>query len=280
MPKYLDDTQVKSLKDNGFLLVKGVFSGAEVIKLQDYCSKRCTLVSFNQSIPGDVLEIPELRPILFKKEIIDLVGDILSDVPVYFRDSQIHCKPNERIFHSDARADKNNPRKSNYPIYRLGVFMQDHKKFSGGIKFRTNSHKRLILNKLNFKNLLTGKGFHNDPIVYFNTGKIVNAKAELGDIVIWSLRTEHSGGAVIPRFFENKAFIPKIDSYFPKFLKLKEHSERMSIFYAFGKDSHELNEYVNFKKNNINDLEHRESLSTDIDQLKEYSKQSGFKFLS
>ena len=280
MPKYLDDLQVKSLKDKGFLLIKCVFSDDEVAKLKDYCSNKCSLVSFNESIPGDVLESQELRPILFKKDIIDLVGDILRDDPVYFRDSQIHCKPNERIFHSDARADRSNPRKSDYPIYRLGVFMQDHKKFSGGIKFRSNSHKRLIFNKLNLKNLLLGKGFHNDPFVYLNIGRIINAKAEPGDLVIWNLRTEHSGGAVIPKFFENLAFIPKIDKYIPNFLKLKEHQERMSIFYAFGKDSFELQEYVNFKKNNIHDREHRKSLSEDVKHLKDLSTELGFKFLS
>ena len=32
-----------------------------------------------------------------KKDIIDLVKDILGENPIYFRDSQLHCKPNERI---------------------------------------------------------------------------------------------------------------------------------------------------------------------------------------
>tara|TARA_A200000113_G_scaffold225039_1_gene244591 strand:+ start:558 stop:1400 length:843 start_codon:yes stop_codon:yes gene_type:complete len=279
MPRYLSEIQLKSLEDQGFLLVKNVFSKDEIQSLQSKCSKKCSLVKFNKSVSGDIFEDDDLRTILFKKDIIDLVKDILGENPIYFRDSQLHCKPNERIFHSDNRADYLNPRKTHYPIFRFGVFMQDHKRFSGGIKFRSNSHNRLIFNKLNFKNLLLGNGFHDDPTVYFNTGKIVNAKSELGDIVIWNLRTEHSGGAVILKFLENLSFSPNIDKIIPSFLKLKEHQTRMSIFYAFGRDSQALKDYVEFKKNNINDEEHRKSLSSNVLSLKEKAKDIGIEFL-
>ena len=279
MNKYLDEIQLNELKENGFLLIKEVFTEDEVEKLQSYCQQSCSLVSFEKSIPGDIFDDETLRPILFKKKIIKLLHEILGEPPVYFRDSQIHCKPNERVFHSDSRADYLNPRKSDYPIYRLGVFMQDHSNHSGGIKFRKNSHRRLIFNKLNIKNLFTGKGFHKDPIVYLNFGKIENAKAKLGDIVIWSLRTEHSGGAVIPKFFTNLAVIPKFDNFIPNFLKLPEHKNRMSIFYAFGKDGPQLKSYLEYKKNNINDEEHRQSLSSDVSSLKNLAAELGFKFI-
>ena len=276
MINLISSGQKEELNKNGFLIIRNVFTNEEVTKLTKHCSSKCSLLSYEKSVPGDVFDVPELRTILFKKEIINLMKEVLNNEVTYFRDSQIHCKPNRRIFHTDAREDYKNPRKSVYPIYRLGVFLQDHKDFSGGIKFRTNSHRRIIFNKLALKNLLTGKGFHNDLKVYLNTGKIVNARTRLGDLVIWNLRTEHSGGAVLPKFNNDSAFLPRIDQYLPRSLKLPEHENRMSIFYAFGHNSQELDDYVNYKKKNVNDLEHRNSLSTQIDVLSEQAKGMGF----
>ena len=75
-------------------------------------------------------------------------------------------------------------------------------------------------------------------------------------------RTEHSGGAVIPKFLENLSFSPTIIKLF-SFLKLKEHQTRMSVL-CIGRDSQALKDYVDFKKNNINDEEHRKSLSSNV----------------
>ena len=36
-----------------------------------------------------------------------------------------------------------------------------------------------------------------------NFGRIVNARTKIGDMVIWNLRTDHSGGAVLNKFFPN-----------------------------------------------------------------------------
>lgn len=276
MIKLISSDQKEELNQNGFLIIRNVFTSEEVAKLTEYCTSKCSLLSYEKSVPGDVFDVPELRTILFKKEIINMMREVLQNEVIYFRDSQIHCKPNRRIFHTDAREDYKNPRESVYPIFRLGIFLQDHKNFSGGIKFRTNSHKRIISNKLALKNLITGKGFHNDIRVYFNNGKIVNARTELGDLVVWNLRTEHSGGAVLPKFNNDLAFLPKIDQYLPNFLKLPEHEKRMSIFYAFGEESKELDDYVDYKKNNINDLEHRNSLSNEEDMLSDQAKNMGF----
>jgi hypothetical protein len=272
----ISSEQKDDLNQNGFLIIRNVFSSEEVTKLTNYCTSKCSLLSYDKSVPGDVFDVPELRTILFKKEIINLMKEVLQNEVTYFRDSQIHCKPNRRIFHTDARHDYKNPRDSVYPIFRLGVFLQDHKDFSGGIKFRSNSHRRVIFNKLALKNLLTGRGFHNDLRVYLNTGKIVNARTKLGDLVIWNLRTEHSGGAVLPKFNNDSAFLPKIDEYLPNFLKLPEHDKRMSIFYTFGQESKELEDYVDYKKNNLNDLEHRNNLSNEVDMLSDQAKSMGF----
>ena len=279
MSDHLRNKEIEVLKEQGFLLLKNIFTTDEVEVMQEHCMRECSLRSFNSSVPGDIFENDLLRSILFKKEVINIMETILEDEVVYFRDSQIHCAPNKRIFHLDSRADYRNPRLSTYPIYRLGVFMQEHVNYSGGIKFRVNSHRRIIFNKLNLRKLLSGKGFHNDPLVYLNMGKVVNVKANLGDLIIWNLRTEHSGGAVITKLFNNSGFMPFIDEWIPEFLKKPEHSLRMAIFFALAKDTEELRRYIEYKKNNQKDTEHRETFSRDIKFLQSEAQRLGLKFL-
>ena len=47
-------------------------------------------------------------------------------------------------FHIDARNDEESY-SVDYPIYRAAIYLQNHKDFSGGIKFRSKSHKKLLI---------------------------------------------------------------------------------------------------------------------------------------
>ena len=60
-----------------------------------------------------------------------------------------------------------------YKMIRIGVYLQDHDKFSGGVKLEEGSHK-----------------------LPFNKGKRVLADTKAGDVVVWDLRTYHSGNSV------------------------------------------------------------------------------------
>ena len=136
----------------------------------------------------------------------------------------------------------------------MGFFFQDHSLHSGGIKFRTGSHKKLLyygkflktlipsifkvlLGKLSIKSLL-------------NTGKIVNAKSEMGDVVIWNLRTEHSGGAVILKDDPDNALLPYQDEQIPDNKKLPEHDIRMAVFCCFAASHQATESYISWKVNN------------------------------
>ena len=64
----------------GFFLSKMFFLKMRFSHLKSKCSKKCSLVKFNKSVPGDIFEDDDLRTILFKKDIIDLVKDILEKI--------------------------------------------------------------------------------------------------------------------------------------------------------------------------------------------------------
>ena len=276
MMKY-DINKIKNELDNsGFTFVKNIFSEEEMNHLKSISHKECSLVDYKKGVSGDVINNKNIRNIIFKDSVIDIMRSIVNNKDlVYTFDSQIHCKPNRRIFHTDARNDEVNPRKNNYPIYRLGIFLQDHKDYSGGIKFRKNSHRRHIINKHLIKNILLGKQNLSDPISFFNFGKIVNARTEVGDLGIWSLRTEHSGGAVIPKLFSNIAFLPFIDNLIPSILKKPEHENRVAIFYTFGEASNCLNNYIDYKIKNDKDKEHWEKSFIDNDVM-QFTEKKGF----
>ena len=268
--------KIDNLEKNGFSIFRNIFSDDEMQKLIEIGNRKCSMINYEGSIEGDLINDNEIREIIFKDEVISIMKSIVKNKKLmYFYDSQIHCKPNQRIFHNDARNYDVNPRKKNYPVYRLGIFLQDHTDYSGGIKFRKNSHRRHILNKLLLKNILTGKQDIKDPISFMNFGKIVNAKTRLGDLGIWSLRTQHSGGAVIPKLFNNLGLLPFIDNYIPKILKKPEHKNRIAIFYTFGEDSTALSNYIDYKFENKNDLEHWNKSYVDNNVL-EFANSKGF----
>jgi hypothetical protein len=276
MREFSNNNIKNDLSKHGYTIVRNVFSELEMDILIKACHNKCALNNYKDSVSGDVINNVDIRNIIFNANVISIIDSIVNGKePVYFLDSQIHCKSNRRIFHTDARNYQVNPRVYNYPIYRLGIYMQDHTNFSGGIKFRSNSHRRHILNKLLIKNVLLGKQGLNDPISFLNIGKIINARTKIGDLVIWSLRTQHSGGAVIPKFLPSMAFHPFFDNFIPNVLKKPEHDRRVSVFYTFGEDSIPLSKYIEYKLNNPNDLEHWNNSYID-NSILSFAEERGF----
>ena len=82
-------------------------------------------------------------------------------------------------------------------------------------------------------------------------------------------------GAVIPKLFNNLGLLPFIDNYIPKILKKPEHKNRIAIFYTFGEDSTALSNYIDYKFENKNDLEHWNKSYVDNNVL-EFANSKGF----
>jgi len=110
--------------------------------------------------------------------------------------------------------------KGDYSLIRLGLYLQDHKKYSGGLIVKEGSHLS-------------------------SDGKIGYIDSEVGDVVVWNLKTLHSGNAVRLKFFNKYSYLTygKEDTI-SKFLIRKEKDERMAFFITFGIKSNHLDRYI------------------------------------
>ena len=172
---------------------------------------------------GDILSKDILRKYMLDDRILHLVKSVLGADPVYFGDSNYHLGTGFRGFHRDNvdRTDMTAPDwDGDYPIVRLAIYMQDHKNYSGGLKIRVGTHKNAW-------------------------GKPVFIDSEEGDVVIWNLRTMHSGNAVRIRFFRNLSINKaRREGMIPRFLIKDQQKERATLFMTFGLKSRHLDRYI------------------------------------
>ncbi|MGQ0829622.1 MAG: phytanoyl-CoA dioxygenase family protein [Bacteroidota bacterium] len=228
----------KKFQSNGYLLVPKVFSGSEIeqfrkLVYEQYEIDKSKKLDFQlPNLPskakynkGDLLSKEKLYPILLDERILKIARTILgSNDIIYFGDSSYQIGTGLRGFHRDNidRTDLNGPDwKGEYTLIRLGIYLQNHKDYSGGLKIKEGSHKNA-------------------------DGKAVFVGNEIGDVAVWSLKTLHSGNAVRLKFFPdfsiNKA---GREGMVPAFLKKDQQHERLSLFMTFALKSSHLNRYIN-----------------------------------
>ena len=221
---------------DGYLLIKNVFTKEEIaqIRKEAYTSleedKKKNLTFMHSSkksnavyVKGDILSKDHLRHVVLDERIIYIVKTVLGGDPVYFGDGNYHFGVGFRGFHRDNvdRTDLTAPDwQGEYPIVRLGIYLQDHKNYSGGLKVKAGSH----INK---------------------SGKSILVDSEEGDVVIWNLRTIHSGNAVrlklFPDFSIDRA---RLEAMVPTFLKKDQQRERVSIFLTYALKGKHLDRYI------------------------------------
>ena len=227
----------KKFDTDGYLLVEKVFSPAEIVQFRKLAyeqyeidkSKKLdfqlpnlpTKAKYNK---GDLLSKEKLHPILLDDRILTIAKTILgSDDLIYFGDSSYQIGTGLRGFHRDNidRTDLNGPDwQGEYTFIRLGIYLQNHKEYSGGLKIKVGSHKNV-------------------------NGKAVFVGNEIGDVAVWSLKALHSGNAVRIKFFPNLS-INKAgrEGMIPAFLKKDQQHERISLFMTFALKSSHLDRYI------------------------------------
>lgn len=223
----------KNFDNNCYALVKSQFSEEEI---NDFRIKAEKQLEEDESIGGllknnfikaklsksDLLSKTYLKEIIMHDSIITLAKEALgSDEIVYFGDSTCQYGVGFRGFHRDNidREYNSGPDwEGEYPLVRIGVYLQNHKNYSGGLKVRKGSH----LNK---------------------SGKAVFLDSEIGDVAIWNLKTLHSGNAVRLKIFPSLS-VNKFEKHIPTFLKKKEDKERISLFMTFATKSIHLDRYL------------------------------------
>lgn len=216
-------------EENGYALKIDVFTNEEIATMRnavaaqfesDGLEGRTKQVAKTKAkyAKGDLLSKKFLRNMLMAKDILQ------SNEIVYFGDSTYQIGTGSRGFHRDSvdRIFDSGPDwQSPYNIIRIGIYLQDHKNYSGGLKIKVGSNNKA-------------------------DGKTIFINSNAGDVAAWSLKTLHSGNAVRLRMFPNYSINnSSIEKRVPEFLKRNEQQERMSLFMTFGVEGAHTDRYIN-----------------------------------
>jgi hypothetical protein len=104
----------------------------------------------------------------------------------------------------------------------MGLYLQDHSRHSGGLKVRRTSHLRADI----------------------TSGEIVDVSSQAGDLVVWSLRTTHSGFAVRVRGLPFVRLQPRFEGRLPAWARRPQACRRVAAFMTFGTNDAHLRNYV------------------------------------
>ena len=209
---------------NGFCVVPGVFREEEVESWRD------AAIEHPQR---DLLVDLDLRRLLLDGRVLRIAREILGDNDlIYFGDSNSVIGNPAAGFHKD-NADKSDPDgpdwSGRYPLIRFGLYTQDHANLPGGLDLRRASHLA--------------------PSVA--DGEYVAARTRVGDLVVWNLRTSHSGDTMLMR--NGQAVDPasvagKILRRFSFGVLRNPSAVRVAIFWTFGLRGSHLDRYIAYLK--------------------------------
>ncbi len=209
---------------NGFSIVPRVFREEEVARWRE-----AAILHPQRTLLAD----PTLRELMLDSRVLKLARTILGDDDlVYFGDSNAVVGNPAAGFHKD-NVDKSDPKGPDwvgrYPLIRFGLYTQDHVSDPGGLDLRKGSHL----------------------VATVTDGKYVAARTGVGDLVIWNLRTSHSGDTMVLR--GNRAVSPA--SLAGKVLRRascgmlkKPQAVRAAIFWTFGLRGAHLDRYIAYLK--------------------------------
>lgn len=233
---------------NGYALIKKVFSVAEIEDLRRRVLESEERKAGGELPPGDNLSNPYLSDLILDDRILSIVRTLLDGKPVYFGDSgyTIHRKPEKGTgsFHRD-NVDRNDGRapdwEGRYTLLRFGLYLQDHSHRTGGLVVRAGSHEKASSNRYL-------EALHNE-VIGVVTGRTRYIASEVGDLVVWTLRTTHAGlGQCLkagPPLPISERFLP----YFPEWLLSPLYpGDRIGIFMTYGLDDHHLRRYLAYLK--------------------------------
>jgi hypothetical protein len=231
----------RQLETRGWTIRRSVFSPNEVADfrakvaeaLDDARRRQTVLVEDGAEgrvewCVGDLLSYDELGAIILDERVVRFAQDLLGERPIYFADSTLRLGANgERAWHRDnIDRDFDGPDwKGDYPIIRIGIYLQDHATHSGGLTIADGSHKEAAK-----------KGHGRFPDI------------RPGDVAGWSLRARHSTEAVRIRMMPNLVLNPRLQTRIPKWARVPDDELRMTLFASFARHHTLFDRYVDYLK--------------------------------
>lgn len=233
-----------ALRERGYTVVRQCYDADEVRRLREIAREtvaaaeregRLSTLSGREGTirgyAGDLLSIASLRHVLLDQRLLGVVRTLLGGEPVYFGDSSFRIgKYGARGWHRDnvkrrrwrGGLDWRDP----YPLLRLGLYLQDQARHSGGLALRPGSNR---LGRLR-------------PTL----PKLVDAQS--GDLIVWTLRTVHSAEAVRLRGLPGVPLHPRVQTLLPQRLRVDEGEERIVLFMTFACAGEQLDYYIDYLK--------------------------------
>jgi len=208
---------------DGFVIARDLFSPPEVAGMR---YQGMQLDDYNL----DLLSVPALRAVLLDDRLLALVRSLIGSELMYFGDSSVSVGAAFPGFHKD-NPDKFDPRapdwQGRYPLVRFGIYTQSHKGRPDGLDLRRGSHE----------------------VCSDTFGEHVYADTEPGDVVIWNLRTSHSGGAisVMGRPIDPGTFAARVLRKLPVLCD-RQPEKRLALFGTFGAPGPHLERYMAYLK--------------------------------
>ena len=271
----------KEYLSDGYIVVKSVFSKQHILNLRE---KMISLSSEDLN-KYEILLNEDVQNLILNEKLFNTIKAILDTKDLlYYSDSSVvnHVDPfkNPNGFHNDARnEDLKTSYDDEYPIIRIGIYFENYKDYSGGLKIKKKSHKYFMFN---FRKPLIGI-FELMKILFTKTryslnslklGKSVNLELEQGDVVIWNLRTHHCGTSRRLKIFSKICLQPFFEKMLPKFffLPTQYKKNRCAIFVTFAKNDIKNKNIAGYltRKTNLNRLSQIKSNSNLLKKLTQF----------
>ncbi len=272
-------TEKIKLKKDGYLIIKKFINANKVLYLRK---------ALNYSRKTECLANKKLNYFPVNKKIVKVMNKLLGGKIYYpflsMAVNNIYQTQDKKAFmHTDARIEDFDYDK-NYNIFNTGIYLQDHENYSGGLKVRPGSHKKIAiestvyLKKILFilKGLikkLVGKNPNLGFLQILRTllpYKSINLKINSGDLVIWNMRLHHSGHNIRVKGLKNLSFSTYLENIISNFnfMILKNKLNRFAIFSVYIGRGFYKNKYINEQKKRPQHIKFWKSSNINFNALK------------
>lgn len=239
---------VPDYRKNGFAIVRNLLPREEIESLRSEMAK----LAHDKDVDAlELLSYDALQYIILDDRILTIARQALGDKIVYFGDSTFYTANRfSRHLHNDARNDFDDMRATDYPMLRMGIYLQDHAEHGDGLKVGIGSHRRALWLPNNFKRVLgLGRGARL-PARALLPARLHNVTTRPGDLVYWNLRTHHAGHAVRLKVAPWLALHPKIENLLPPSVGISQEKPRYAMFFSFAAPGPALDRYLEHMRGN------------------------------
>lgn len=206
------NVDLKKFNEDGYLVLRGVF---DTDRINEYKHKLDTKPKFG----GDLLAQEDYAELITDPLITGIARELLGARPTYFGCSSISraTTAGTAFWHRDNadRLDMKGPDWGGGPYtpIRFGLYMQDHRNYSGGLLLRPGTHK---------PEKATSK-----TVTYVDTVP--------GDLVVWNMRLVHAGGGKrLKADPERPIDIPEANKTAPEDMLPDPEGARYAAFLTYG----------------------------------------------